>query len=74
MEGFFDKADFMAEVMASSSATTAQRAPTRALVLPSKLVPVEESTHARRVFNGESAPILAEILTPQKEITSIGAS
>ena len=64
----------MVEVMASSSATTAQRAPTRPLVLPSKLVPVEESTHARRVFNGEFAPILAEILTPQKEITFIGAS
>lgn len=74
MEGFFDRADAVAEVMASASATVVQRAVVEALVPPSKPIPPEESTQAERVVSSESAPILVEILTPQKEVTPTDTS
>ncbi|XP_050287237.1 uncharacterized protein LOC126726153 isoform X2 [Quercus robur] len=52
MEGFFNRANVVAKAMASASATTAQEAPTKALVPPSEPVPAEESTHTRKVFSG----------------------
>ena len=71
MEGFFDGADIVAEVMASAFAAT-QGAPVEAPIPPPKPVSVEESTQTERV--GESVLIPVEVPTPQKEVTPAVAS
>ena len=71
IEGFFDRANVVAEAMASTSAAT-QGAPAKAPIPSSRPSPVEESGQTKRV--GESVPIPAEIPNPQKGITLIGAS
>ena len=74
MEGFFNRANVMVKAMASAFAATTQEAPAKALIPPSEPIPAEESTYARKVFSGESAPILVEFPTPQKEITPTSIS
>lgn len=69
MEGFFNRTDAMANAMASAFATTTQGAPAKASVLPSKPVSAKESTQAKRVVIGESAPIPTKTPTPQKGVT-----
>ena len=71
VEGFFDRVDVVAEVMASAS-TAAQGGPTEAPIPPHKPVPTKGSTQAKRV--GKSVPIPAKIPTPQKEVTPTYAS
>ena len=71
MEGFFDGADIMVEPIASTP-TAAQGVPAEAPIPSHKLGPIEESAQTERV--GESASIPAKIPTPQKGVTSVGAS
>ena len=71
MEGFFDRANVVAEAMASTSVAT-QGTPAEAPIPSSRPSPVEESGQTKRV--GESVSIPAEIPNPQKGITLIGAS
>ena len=71
VEGFFNGVDVVAEVMASAS-IAAQGDPTEAPIPPPKPIPTKGSTQAERV--GKSVPILAEIPTPQKEVTPTYAS
>ena len=71
MKGFFDRADVVAEAMASAFAV-AQEAPTEAPIPPPKPISIKESTQTERV--GEFVPIPIEVPTPQKEVTLAGAS
>ena len=70
VEGFFDGVDIMAKAMESTSAI-AQGAPTKVPIPSPKPSPIKESARTERVC--ESVPTLAEIPTPQKEVTPAGA-
>ena len=74
MEGFFDRADTIAEAMASAFAATAQGAPAKTLIPLFELISVEESTQVEKFVTGESPLIPAEIPTPQKGVTPAEAS
>ena len=64
MEGFFDGANVVYEAMASASPTDTQGVPVEAPIPSTELVPIDESTHIKRV--SEPALILAKTLTLQK--------
>ena len=74
IKGFFDGEDVVAKAVASASTAAAQGAPAEALVPLFETILAEESTQAKRAISGESASILIEIPTPQKEVTPIGTS
>nr|XP_023874071.1 uncharacterized protein LOC111986625 [Quercus suber] len=64
MEGFFDRADMLAESVASTAPAAAQGVPVETPIPSVKPVPVDECTHTERV--SEPASIPTETHTPQK--------
>ena len=63
--GFFDGADVVFATPTSSLA--APGVPTEATTLPTKLVPIDEGTHTKKV--NEATLVLDETLTPQEVAT-----
>ena len=64
MEGFFDRADVVAEAMATVALVATQGVPVETPILFAEPVSVDEGTHTKRV--SEPAPIPTETLTPQR--------
>ena len=64
MEGFFDGTDVVFEAAAPTTPAAVQRVSAEALIPSTEPVSIDEGTHTERV--NETAPIPAEILTPQE--------
>ena len=62
MEGFFDGANMVFEVVTPAIPTAAQRVSTKAPIPSTKPVSIDKGTHTKRV--SEAAPIPTETLAP----------
>ena len=65
MEGFFDGADVVLEVVTPTPPIATQGVPAEVPILSTELVPIGEGTYTEGI--SETTPILAETLTPQEE-------
>jgi len=61
MESFFDRADVVAETMATTTPATAKAVPTKTPTLSTESVPVDEGTYIERV--SKPVPTPTETLT-----------